>query len=68
MRKGQIYVRSKLPDGSWGSCDILELADESFRAFVLDRPMSMDLVAAIKDGYAGEPVVMQADPDKYTGG
>jgi hypothetical protein len=66
MRKGQIYVRAKLPDGNWGACDILELTDESFRAFVVDHLLSAGLIVAIKDEYAKESVVMLADPDKYS--
>lgn len=37
MKRGQVFVRAKFDDGRWGNCDIFDLDEESFRAFVIDR-------------------------------
>lgn len=35
IKRGQIFVRAKDSLGKWGSADVLDLTEESFRAFVL---------------------------------
>ena len=37
IQRGQVFVRAIDPDGRWFSSDALDLNDESFRRFILDR-------------------------------
>ena len=53
MKREQVFVRAQLPDGSWNSVDVMELDDESFRAFVFDVLMRAGLVFALKDEVVG---------------
>ena len=49
MKRGQVFVRGRLRDGSIGNIDALDLDDASFRAFVLDRLMRWEMVVAVQD-------------------
>lgn len=49
MKAGQVFVRAKDPAGRWGSADVLDLDERSFRAWVLDLMMcSVPRIASIK--------------------
>ena len=45
MRRGQVLVRAIKAKGSWGNVDVLDLDEESFRAFVIDKLCIFGLVA-----------------------
>ena len=70
MHKGQIYVRATLPDGVRGNVDVLELDDESFRVFAVNRLLSFGAITVVKDEYDfsdyGDEIELRADPEKYT--
>lgn len=34
ISRGSVYVRAQDPKGKWGSHDVLDLTEESFRAFI----------------------------------
>jgi hypothetical protein len=52
VKRGQVFVRGRLRDGSIGNIDALDLDDASFRAFVLDRFIRWEMVTSIKDEFA----------------
>ena len=54
MKRNQIFVRAKSPSGKWGSHDVLDLDDKSFKAFVLDMLFRAGLVVGIKDEFVKE--------------
>lgn len=56
IRKGSIFVRAKDETGRWGAADVLDLDDESFRAFVLDRLEHRGMVVPVQPQLAGEAV------------
>jgi len=59
MKKGQVFVRAKMNDGSWGNVDILDLNDESFRAFIIQKFIDIGIVCAIKDEFVeGEDIIL----------
>ncbi len=49
IRRGQVFVRAKDAYGHWGSADVLDLEEESFRSFVVDRLWQDGLVIGLKD-------------------
>jgi len=49
MKKGQVFVRAKSPSGKWGSHDVLDLNNKSFKVFVLDILFRAGLVVGLKD-------------------
>jgi len=49
MKRGEVFVRGRLRDGSIGNIDALDLDDTSFRAFVLDRFVRCEIVTSIKE-------------------
>ncbi len=51
MKRGQIFVRAKKKDGSWGSVDVLDLDEQSFRAFILEMLIRQSIVCSIKDEF-----------------
>lgn len=36
IKRGQVFVRAKSPSGIWGNHDILDLTDETFKAYIVD--------------------------------
>lgn len=36
MKRGQVFVRAKLPNGTWASCDVLDLEAASFKVWLID--------------------------------
>ena len=60
IKRSQIFVRAKNKAGKWVNADVLDLDDESFRAFVMWRLMEADLVCSLKDYIVlGEPLVLR---------
>lgn len=55
MKKDQVFVRARLANGKIAVCDVLDLDDESFRAFVIDVLFRHGLVFGIRD-VLGEPI------------
>lgn len=64
MRRRQVLVRAIKADGKWGSVDVLDLDDESFRAFVLDKLYSAGLVVQMSDEHAGDMVLLRERKDE----
>lgn len=52
MKRGTLFVRAITFGGSWGKVDVIDLDDESFRAFVLDTlvQLTRELGAGIASG------------------
>ena len=68
MKKGQIYVRAITPDGELGNVDVLELDDDSFRVFIIDKFVRAGAVVAMKEEMIkGDNIELHADPARYTG-
>lgn len=68
LRRGQVFVRAKDQAGRWGTCDVLDLDEVSFRAWVVDVLRRHGMVAALKDDYvAGEGVEYRCVVDHATG-
>lgn len=58
MNRGQVLVRAITKTGKWGSVDVLDLDDESFRAWVTDKLLSTGFVTGLRTPYPpleGEP-------------
>jgi hypothetical protein len=64
MRRQQVLVRVLKADGKWGSVDALDLDDESFRAFILDRLLKAKVVAGLLDEHSGESVILRERKDE----
>lgn len=57
MKRGQVFVRAKSPSGKYGTHDVLDLEDESFKAFVVEMLKRGGLVVSIKDEFvSGEEI------------
>ena len=61
MQRGQVLVRGKLPDGSWGGVDVLDLDEKSFRAFVIEMLIRASIVYSLKEP-EGENITYEAKP------
>lgn len=63
MKRNQVFVRAKFDDGRRGTCDVLDLDDQSFRVFVMDLLIHVGLVTVIKDeGVEGDHIELLAKP------
>ena len=49
MKRGQVFVRGRDPNGKWGAIDVLDLDEPSFRAFVMEMFKRAQIVVALKD-------------------
>lgn len=49
MKRGQVFVRAKSPSGKWGTHDVLDLDNSSYKAFLVDRLMQAGLVTSLKN-------------------
>jgi len=63
VRKGQVLVRAIQADGKWGNVDVLNLDEESFRAFVLQRLWIGGLLMRTVDE-SGEEVILKERKDE----
>lgn len=59
MRRRQVLVRAIKVNGDWGNVDVLDLDEESFRAFVLGKLCSGKLVVRISDEHTGDIVTLK---------
>lgn len=59
MKRGQVFVRAKSPSGKWGSHDILDLDDLSFKAFTGEMFVRAGVVTSIK------PEMIDGDDIEY---
>lgn len=50
MKRGTVFVRAKSPSGKFGSHDVLDLTEESFRAFVVDTFIRLGALAVVDSG------------------
>lgn len=64
MRRRQVLVQAIKADGTWGAVDVLDLDEESFRAFVLQRLHIAGLVVQMSDKHAGEIVFLKERKDE----
>jgi hypothetical protein len=63
MKGRQVFVRAFFDDGRVGNCDVLDLDDESFRAFVAGVLFRAGLVTGIRDAHVeGEHIKLRARP------
>jgi hypothetical protein len=51
VKRQQVFVRAESPSGKWGNHDVLDLEDDSFKAFVIDRLMKAGVVTSIKSEF-----------------
>lgn len=49
MKRGQVFVRAKRTDGTWGPVDALDLDTESFRVWIIDCLVGAKHVFACAD-------------------
>jgi hypothetical protein len=49
MKRGQVFARAQDETGRWGSADIFDLDEESFRAFIVGVLFRSGLVVGFKD-------------------
>ena len=49
MKRGQVFVRAQTPSGKWVSADVLDLDEQSFKLFVLDRMIHFGMVTILRD-------------------
>ena len=59
MRRQQVFVRAIKANGKWGSVDVFDLDDESFRAFVVKRLWASGQIVILRDDVAGEVVILK---------
>ena len=49
MRRGEVWIRASSADGTkWGSVDVLDLDEQSFRIWVVDKLIQMGMVVTLK--------------------
>lgn len=47
MKRGQVFVRAQDPNGKWGNADVLDLDDDSFKAFVVSQLIQAGFVVGL---------------------
>lgn len=63
IKRGQVFVRAQDETGRWGSADVLDLDEESFRAFVAGTLFRSGLLVGLKDeAVAGERLPLRVRP------
>lgn len=63
FRRRSVFVTAIDPDtGTPGSFDVLDLDEESWRAYLLGIAVRRGLVVPVQDSLAGDPVVLRAKP------
>lgn len=63
IKRGQIFVRARDETGKWGSADVLDLNEESFRTFILRVLFDSGMITGIKDtACEGQHVGMEVKP------
>ena len=63
MKRQQVFVRAQDETGKWFSCDVLDLDDDSFRAFVADMLFRAGIVHGVRDeAVEGERITYRARP------
>lgn len=56
MKRGQVFVRAKDPEGKWGNADVLDLDETSWRAWILEIwLMKTDAVVSLKPEFVDGP-------------
>ena len=51
MNRGQVLVRALKTNGKWGNVDVLDLDDESFRAWIVDKLLEQGSVIGLRTPY-----------------
>lgn len=64
MRRGQVLIRAIKANGDWGNVDALDLDEESFRAFVLDRLFMAGLLVRLSNEHTGDIVPLKERKDE----
>lgn len=49
MKRGQVFVRATDETGRWGTVDVLDLDEDSFRAFVVETFVRAEVVTSIRE-------------------
>lgn len=63
MKRKQVFVRAVDESGKHGAADVLDLDDDSFRAFVVGMLFHVGLVTGIKDEVVkGEDIQLRTKP------
>lgn len=63
MKRNQVFVRAYDETGQIGNADVLDLDDDSFRAFVIEMLWRSGLVTGIKDEFVeGDKIRLQMKP------
>lgn len=52
MKRGQVFVRALGTNEIWGPHDVMDLTEESFRAWVVDKLIGAEIVASLTDARA----------------
>lgn len=69
IKRGQIFVRAVDKNGKWDTVDVLDLDDESFRAFVMYKLYESSMVCGIKPEYVeGNEIILKEKNDEQRGG
>lgn len=64
MKRKQVFVRAKDSAGRIGNADVLDLDEDSFRAFTMDILFRAGAVVGIKPDFVkGEEIRYQMKPD-----
>ena len=59
IKRGQVLVRAIDGFGKWGNCDVMDLDEDSFKAFVIDVFFRHNLLVGLKVEYCdGEEIVL----------
>lgn len=62
MKRGQVWIRASNAEGTkWGTVDVLDLDDDSFRVWVVDKLALMGRVIALR--VDGEDIPLRAKED-----
>jgi hypothetical protein len=64
IRRGSVYVRAQDPEGKWGSHDVLDLTEESFRAFICGQLIKHGLLHYIAVD-KGQVIALQSRVAEY---
>ena len=60
MKRGQVFVRALDYKNQWINCDVLDLDDESFKAFIADILFKAGAVVGIKNEFCeGEEIKLR---------
>lgn len=63
MKRGRVFVKAADEKGRFGTVDALDLDDDSFRAFILDRLVDAQVIIAVpSDDAPGPDIIYRTKP------